>query len=67
MTVESRVASLPSGHASFCEESLTIQADDLLEDMEELKSSAKHGLTQTQADLILANMAAIQQAYMAPE
>jgi hypothetical protein len=39
----------------------------LLEDMEELKSSAKHGLTQTQADLILANMAAIQHAYMAPE
>ena len=39
----------------------------LLEDMEELKSSAQHGLTKPQADLILANMAAIQQAYMAPE
>ena len=39
----------------------------LLGDMEELKSSAQHGLTKPQADLILANMAAIQQAYMAPE
>jgi hypothetical protein len=39
----------------------------LLGDMKELKSSAQHGLTTPQADLILANMAAIQQAYMAPE
>ena len=39
----------------------------LLGDMEELKASAKHGLTQTQVGLILANIAAIQQAYMAPE
>lgn len=41
--------------------------DTLLGDMKELKARAKQGLTQTQADLILENMAAIQQAYMAPE
>jgi len=39
----------------------------LLEDMEELKASALHGLTQPQANIILANLANIQQAYMAPE
>ena len=39
----------------------------LLIDMEELKASAQHGLTQPQANIILANLAAIQQAYMAPE
>ena len=39
----------------------------LLEDMEELKASAQHGLTQPQANIILANLANIQQAYMAPE
>jgi len=39
----------------------------LLEDMEELKASAQHGLTQQQANIILANLANIQQAYMAPE
>jgi hypothetical protein len=39
----------------------------LLEDMEELKASAQHGLTQPQANIILENMADIQQAYMAPE
>ena len=42
--------------------------NNLLGDMKELKAHAKHGLTQTQADhLIIENMAAIQQAYMAPE
>ena len=39
----------------------------LLEDMDELKASAQHGLTQPQANIILANLANIQQAYMAPE
>jgi hypothetical protein len=39
----------------------------LLEDMEELKASAQHGLTQPQADIILTNLANIQQVYMAPE
>ena len=39
----------------------------LLIDMDELKASAQHGLTQPQANIILANLAAIQQAYMAPE
>jgi hypothetical protein len=39
----------------------------LLEDMEELKASAQHGLTQPQANIILANLANIQQVYMAPE
>ena len=39
----------------------------LLEDMEELKTSAQHGLTQPQANIILANLANIQQVYMAPE
>ena len=39
----------------------------LLEDMEELKASAQHGLTPPQANIILANLANIQQAYMAPE
>jgi hypothetical protein len=39
----------------------------LLADMEALKSSAQHGLTQPQANIILENMATIQQAYMAPE
>ncbi|MEO1931544.1 MAG: hypothetical protein ABGX41_06560 [Pseudohongiella sp.] len=39
----------------------------LLEDMEELKASAQHGLTPEQANIILANLANIQQVYMAPE
>ena len=39
----------------------------LLEDMAELKASAQHGSTQPQANIILANLANIQQAYMAPE
>ena len=39
----------------------------LREDMEELKASAQHGLTQPQANIILANLANIQQVYMAPE
>ena len=36
----------------------------LLADMERLKSSAQYGLTQEQANTILANMARIQEAYM---
>ena len=39
----------------------------LLADMEALKASAQHGLTQPQANIILENMASLQQAYMAPE
>ena len=39
----------------------------LLADMEALKASAQHGITQPQANIILENMATIQQAYMAPE
>ncbi|HIE86029.1 MAG TPA: hypothetical protein EYP91_04150 [Gammaproteobacteria bacterium] len=39
----------------------------LLEDMEELKACAQHGLTPEQANIILANLANIQQVYMAPE
>ena len=39
----------------------------LLEDMEKLKASAQHGITQSQANTILESMADIQQAYMAPE
>ena len=41
--------------------------DGLLVDMEDLKASAQHGLNQEQADIILANMAKIQTAYMSPE
>lgn len=41
--------------------------DGLLNDMNTLKASAQHGLTQPQANIILANMATIQKAYMAPE
>ena len=37
---------------------------NLLEDMEELKSSASHGLTQEQANAILTHMAFIQKVYM---
>ena len=39
----------------------------LMKDFERLKNSAQHGLTQDQADQILANMATIQQAYLSPE
>ena len=39
----------------------------LLADMETLKSSAQHGLTQAQANTILAKMAAIQAVYMTPD
>lgn len=38
--------------------------EGLLADMERLKSSAQHGLTQEQANTILANMARVQEAYM---
>ncbi len=41
--------------------------EDLLNDMEELKSSAQYGLTQDQASTILGNMAGIQQVYMTEE
>ena len=40
---------------------------DLLEDMERLKSSAQHGLTQQQANAILTNMALIQRVYLSPD
>jgi hypothetical protein len=36
----------------------------LLQDMETLKSSASHGVTQPQANIILTNMALIQKVYM---
>lgn len=39
----------------------------LMKDFEQLKDSASHGLTQTQADQILAKMALIQQVYMSPD
>ena len=39
----------------------------LMKDFERLKNSAQHGLTQDQADQILANMATIQQVYLSPE
>jgi hypothetical protein len=41
--------------------------EDLLEDMDELKGSAKHGLTEEQAVAILANMSLVQKVYMTPE
>ena len=41
--------------------------DDLLADMEKLKSSAQYGLNQEQANIILGNMANIQKVYMTPE
>ncbi len=40
---------------------------DLLDDMQQLKGSASHGVTQEQADSILKNMALIQQVYMTSE
>ena len=40
---------------------------DLLDDMEELKSSARHGISREQANTILTNMAMIQQVYMTPD
>ena len=39
----------------------------LLADMETLKSSAQHGLTQAQAETILGKMATIQAVYMTPD
>lgn len=39
----------------------------LLDDMERLKGSAQHGLTQAQADAILSNMALVQRAYLSPD
>ena len=41
--------------------------EDLLDDIQRLKGSAQHGLTQAQADTILGNMALIQKVYMTPE
>ena len=37
---------------------------ELLNDMEELRSSARHGITQEQANTILTNMAMIQEVYL---
>jgi hypothetical protein len=39
----------------------------LMGDFGELKSSAQYGLTQTQADIILAKMAFIQSVYITPD
>ena len=39
----------------------------LMEDFGELKESAAHGLTETQAKVILSNMATIQAALIAPD
>ena len=39
----------------------------LMSDFEELKDSARHGLTQDQANQILSKMALIQQVYMSPD
>ncbi len=39
----------------------------LLDDMERLKSSAEHGLTQEQAYAILANMKRVQDVYLTPD
>ena len=41
--------------------------EGLLDDMERLKSSAQHGLTQEQAHAILTNMALIQKVYLTPD
>lgn len=39
----------------------------LLNDMERLKGSAQHGLTQEQAHAIVANMALVQSVYLSPD
>ena len=39
----------------------------LLDDMERLKGSAQHGLTEAQAHAIVANMALIQRVYLTPD
>ena len=41
--------------------------EGLLEDMERLKGSAQHGLTQAQANTIVTNMVLIQRVYMTPD
>ena len=41
--------------------------EGLLQDMEQLKGSAQHGLTQEQANTILESMALIQKVYMTPD
>jgi hypothetical protein len=41
--------------------------EGLLDDMGRLKGSAQHGLTQAQANAIVANMALIQRVYMTPD
>ncbi len=40
--------------------------EGLLEDMERLKSSAQHGLTEAQAHAIVAHLVLIQDAYLSP-
>ena len=40
---------------------------ELMIEFARLKDSAQHGLTRAQADIILANMAKIQQVYLSPE
>ena len=41
--------------------------EGLLEDMERLKSSAQHGLTEDQAHAIVAHMLLIQETYLSPD
>ena len=41
--------------------------DGLLEDMERLKSSAQHGLTEDQAHAIVAHLLLIQETYLSPD
>jgi hypothetical protein len=41
--------------------------DGLLQDMERLKSSAQHGLTEQQAHAIVAHMRLIQDTYLSPD
>jgi hypothetical protein len=46
---------------------ITKYKDGLLKDIDKLKGSAKHGLTQDQAQTILANMKMIQEVYMSKD
>lgn len=46
---------------------VAVYKEDLLGDMERLKGSAQHGLTQEQSKTILGHMAHIQKVYMSPE
>jgi hypothetical protein len=41
--------------------------EGLMADFEKLKSSAQHGLTQAQADIIVGKMALLQEVYFSPD